>query len=133
MAFLLFLPSERSFAMCIGYLTRKYHADLALVSRYTIGPAQVSSSCGGFHGIGGELSNGLTVWVSNDEMEGHDDTDNAQWTVGLHLGGGYVGRIETGSLAEQLAIAASLTVEQVRTLKTGSRCSTVLPEQIIVS
>ncbi|MFI6041898.1 hypothetical protein ACIA8C_09705 [Nocardia sp. NPDC051321] len=118
---------------CIRDLTRKYHAELALVSRYTIGPAQVESSGGGFHGIGGELSNGLTVWVSNDEMEGHDDTDNAQWTVGLHLGGGYVGRIETGSLAEQLAIAAALTIEQVRALETGSRGFTVLPDQIIVS
>ncbi|MFE9575377.1 hypothetical protein ACFYO1_03245 [Nocardia sp. NPDC006044] len=114
--------------MCIRELTRKYRAELALVSSYTVSPAQVGSSGGGFHGIGGELSNGLTVWVSNGEMEHHDDI---HWTVGLHYEGGYLGRIESDSLAEQLHIAAALTADQVNALKTGSHSSVAFPEQLI--
>ncbi|MFF3228867.1 hypothetical protein ACFYV7_39165 [Nocardia suismassiliense] len=114
--------------MWIDELDRKYRVEVALVSKFCVAPARLGSSCGGFFGIGGELPNGLTVWVSNGEME---HLDEHGWVVGLHVDGGYVGHLETGSLAEQLAIAASLTAKQARALAAGSTSEASLPDQII--
>ncbi|WP_280465733.1 hypothetical protein [Nocardia brasiliensis] len=59
--------------MWVDELDRKYDAEVALVSRFCVEPARLGSSGGGCFGIGGELFNGLTVWVSDGEMERSDE------------------------------------------------------------
>ncbi|MFI6218749.1 hypothetical protein ACIBCD_42635 [Nocardia brasiliensis] len=100
------------------------------MSRFCVEPARIGSSSGGCFGIGGQLFNGLTVWVSNGEMERRDEPG---WGVGLHRGGGYVGHLETGTLSDQLTIAASLTADQVHALAMGATAHASLPDQIITA
>ncbi|WP_280454303.1 hypothetical protein [Nocardia brasiliensis] len=113
-----------------NYLTEKYHAELALVSRFCVEPAVVDCTGGGCWGIGGRLlDNGLHVLASNAEMEGHDGPG---WTLGLYHVDEQLAYIATGSLHDQLTTAAGLTAAQLLALISHTSSQTALPADIVV-
>ncbi|WP_433574842.1 hypothetical protein [Nocardia brasiliensis] len=113
-----------------NYLTDKYRAELALVSRFCIEPATVASTGGGCWGIGGQLlNNGLTVLASNGEMEGQGDPG---WSLGLYHVDEQVAYIATGTLHDQLTTAAGLTPSQLLALISHTSADTALPADMVV-
>ncbi|WP_378741465.1 hypothetical protein [Nocardia brasiliensis] len=113
-----------------NYLTNKYHAELALVSRFCIGPAIVSSTGGNCWAIGGQLvDNGLNVLASNGEMECQDDPG---WTLRLYHVDEQLAYIATGTLHDQLTTAAGLTPTQLHALIGHTSSEAKLPADIVV-
>lgn len=113
-----------------AYLTHKYRAEVALVSRFCIEHAEIQSTGGGCWAICGRLRNGLNVIASNGEMECHDATS---WTLGLYRSDEQLAYICDGTLDDQLTIAATLTAAQLQALISRSPAApSLLPAQIVV-
>ncbi|MGW0252383.1 hypothetical protein ACWDYH_37720 [Nocardia goodfellowii] len=116
--------------MTVDYLTTKYRAEIALLSRYATKPAEIGSTGGGCSAIWARLPNGVKVAASNGEME---YTDDRYWTVGIyHDDGGQLAYITAGTLDEQIVIAANLTAAQVYALLNRSPVIEALPDDLIL-
>ncbi|WP_194818005.1 hypothetical protein [Nocardia sp. XZ_19_385] len=114
--------------MNADYLTEKYQAEIALVSRYSTAPAVIDSTGGEFNAIWALLPNGLKVAASNGEME-LDDYE--YWNLGIfHDDGGQLAYITADFLEEMLDIAANLTSAQVHALINRSPVIEALPADL---
>ncbi|WP_194838751.1 hypothetical protein [Nocardia sp. XZ_19_369] len=109
------------------YFANKYSAELSLLSRFCTKPAEVGSTGGGCYGLCGQLRNGLNVLASNGELEGNDDSG---WTLGLYHVDEQLAYIPTGTLHDQLTMAAGLTPAQLQALISHSPGQVPLPAEM---
>lgn len=94
----------------------RYAATVAFVARFCVdGAARVESTGSGCWAICGALANGLSVEVTNEQMD--INGPGQAFYVGLFdPDGGQVAAYEDGELADQLSAAASLGPDQVAEL-----------------
>ncbi|WP_378734895.1 hypothetical protein [Nocardia brasiliensis] len=118
--------------MHIERFGEKYYDEILLVTDHCISDAEVDSNGGGgCYAIWGTLPCGLRVGASNGDMEGWGD-DQCTWSVGLYHDGAQLAYLIAGSLADQMSIVGTLTVEQARALIDNTPESLLLPTQIII-